>query len=331
MISVIMSVYNETAEEIRASVESLLCQTYQDFEIIIVNDNPQNKDLAQLLEEIGGYDDRIRIYQNEINVGLALSMNVAAKMAKGDVLVRMDADDIAMSQRLEKEYENLKNGGFDCVCSNFSLIDENSDDIHAGQAAMTYRAGNNIALDIFTRGIIHHPTVMMTREIFDKVCGYRNFPCSQDRDLWLRFIDVGCKFLYLDDILLKYRIREQSISKQKAILQQLTIEYINKLFIQRIIRKGTDDYSLDNYHAFLRGRGYQNSNKIKKMEKSSGLLGYAKKYKQQGRPVAAMICRMCAFATNSINRNIWLQRNICKGLVKRHIMRSYKEKQELEK
>ena len=104
MISVLMSVYNETLREIRESIDSILAQTYTDFELIIVLDQPNYDEGLSLLREYASQDNRIKILVNEKNMGLALSMNYAAEHAKGAFLLRMDADDICMPDRLQKQY-----------------------------------------------------------------------------------------------------------------------------------------------------------------------------------------------------------------------------------
>jgi glycosyltransferase involved in cell wall biosynthesis len=101
-ISVLMSVYNEPESIILESVNSILTQTFSDFELLIVNDNPQNHEVEAILERIAKMDSRIRIIKNERNVGLAISLNRAADVAKANYFLRMDSDDVSMPNRFEK-------------------------------------------------------------------------------------------------------------------------------------------------------------------------------------------------------------------------------------
>jgi glycosyltransferase involved in cell wall biosynthesis len=80
LISVLMSIYNESENEIKESIESILQQTFTSFEFIIVNDNPQREDLVLLLNYYNNIDPRIVILKNEQNIGLALSLNKAAAL-----------------------------------------------------------------------------------------------------------------------------------------------------------------------------------------------------------------------------------------------------------
>jgi glycosyltransferase involved in cell wall biosynthesis len=115
-ISAVMSVYNESEEYLRKSIESILNQTYTDFEFIIILDNPDNKKARDILKEYENKDDRIVLLENEKNIGLAPSLNRGVKVARGKYIARMDADDIALPQRFEKQVYFLENNPDYAVC-----------------------------------------------------------------------------------------------------------------------------------------------------------------------------------------------------------------------
>ena len=100
LISIVMAVYNEKETELRQSIESILKQSYQNFEFIIVLDNPDNQALAAVLNEYAKEEPRIVLISNEHNLGLAPSLNRGLKASRGDYIARMDADDIAVPERL---------------------------------------------------------------------------------------------------------------------------------------------------------------------------------------------------------------------------------------
>ena len=104
-ISVIMSVYSERVDWIRKSIDSILNQTYSDFEFIIVNDKPDKEENAQLLEEYAARDSRIKVLTNEENIGLTKSLNKAFALAEGEFIARMDADDMALPERFKIQLE----------------------------------------------------------------------------------------------------------------------------------------------------------------------------------------------------------------------------------
>ena len=249
--SVLMSIFNETEGEVRASVMSVLGQTFNDFELIIIHDNPSCENRSHMVDWLRKLDSRITVIENDENIGLAMSMNKAFEIANGEYIIRMDSDDICEQCRFEREIDMLETKKWDLVFSNYTYIDSNGQILNDGQPALEKKEREDSLLsDIIFDGIIHHPTVAMTREIFLKAGKYRDFPCSQDLDLWLRMIDCGCRFLYLNETLLQYRIRENSTTGSNRLKQHLTITYIIGLFEERIT-KGFDNYSISQYNQFI--------------------------------------------------------------------------------
>ena len=247
--SVLMSIYNETVEQIKESVSSVLSQDFVDFELIIVLDKPDRDDVQDVLTSFS--DKRIRFYKNEKNVGLALSMNKVAELAQANIFIRMDADDVCLPGRFKREIEIIETGDFDFVFSNYNDIDLNSciirnsayeDDI--SDTSVTRRM---VSLN---PSIIHHPTVMFTKDIFERAGGYRDFPCSQDSDMWLRMAEKGCRFYKLGTPYLNYRVNPNSVTSKRWYQQQLTCHYIFELSVQRLL-KGNDSYSYEDYHRYL--------------------------------------------------------------------------------
>ena len=131
MISVIMSTYNETAGELHGSINSILKQSYQDMEFIIINDNPERDDLKEILKSYENSDARISVIENKKNIGLAASLNAGIKKAKGEYIARMDADDISLPHRLEKELDFLKKNDLDLVSCFVIRMDEDGRELPA--------------------------------------------------------------------------------------------------------------------------------------------------------------------------------------------------------
>ena len=123
-ISVIMSVYNEKERELKAAIDSILGQTYQNLEFIIVLDNPLNKKLQSVIEDYAEKDSRIRFFINNQNIGLVGSLNNALEYVTGDFIARMDADDISLKTRLADQLDYLKKSNADFVFAGIEYIDE---------------------------------------------------------------------------------------------------------------------------------------------------------------------------------------------------------------
>lgn len=98
-ISVIMSAYNESFDELNKSIDSIINQTYQNIEFIIVSDNPENKNIKMAVQAAN--DQRIKFIENKENIGLVQSLNRAISKATGKFIARMDADDISRKNRLK--------------------------------------------------------------------------------------------------------------------------------------------------------------------------------------------------------------------------------------
>ena len=247
MLSVIISIYNESLKEISQSIGSILDQSYTDFEVIVVIDNPQRIDALDFLIGIEKTDPRIQHIVNSKNIGLAMSMNKAARSSKGEYLVRMDSDDICEQERFEIQFQAMRESNADVVCSDYQYIDETGNILQIHHYVPSdYELVKNLPFD----NAIHHPTVMMKKEAFDRVGGYRDFPCSQDYDLWLRMLDNGCTFKIIPQKLLRYRIRNNSVSNCIRVKQYFTIKYCKQLYKERK-KKGIDSYSKENYERYL--------------------------------------------------------------------------------
>lgn len=316
-VSILMSVYNETEKELAEAIESMLNQTYEFFEFIIINDNPARKDLKIILEKYGKRDNRIKIINNKQNIGLAMSLNKAAKIAHGEILVRMDADDISLPNRVEKQLYEINNG-YDLVFTPYIYIDEFSEPINSNNDNMSYFSPYDIHRILPIKNIIHHPTVMMTKEIFNEAGGYRDFPCAQDYDLWLRIYDVGGKFKMINEVLLKYRIREVSISKKKKYQQKITLDYTRKLFVERVIT-GKDSYTKDSYNKYLIKHGVFNQERANKMEYYSKILAEAKKAYYNNNYTKYYIYRLRVFIGNKEFRRSYIKKIRDKILLRSYI------------
>lgn len=282
-IAVLMSLYNETEEQILQSVESILAQTFGDFEFIIVNDAPGDEMMAKVSRRLEKMDKRIKVLYNEKNIGLAMSMNKAAEASESEYIARMDADDIAKTDRFEKEVAALEEG-HDFVCSNYVFIEY---DGTLSREQSVYYPAATIERALPYGNIIHHPTIMMKRQIFEDVGGYRDFPCSQDYDLWLRLLEKGIKIKSLKEKLIYYRLRENGVSRSNPMKQIATLDYIRKLYRERKTRDGLDSYSLENYSEYLKSVGVGDEDKEKKYTKykkiqESAIINYRKGRKIKG-------------------------------------------------
>lgn len=230
VVSVIMSVYNEPLEWLHQSINSILQQTFNDYEFIILCDNPSYFEGISLLNEYAKKDSRIILIFNEMNIGLTKSLNKGLSVAKGEYIARMDADDFSMPERFEKQLLYMTNHPEMDLChTNYAYINENS--IIKCRRVSDIRSATQDYL--FWHNNIAHPTVMFRR----KVLGFRRplynegIRVGQDYELWTVLTAEGYNFGFVDDVLLQYRLSINQISKNKLEEQHKNTLKIRKELI----------------------------------------------------------------------------------------------------
>ena len=252
-VTVVMSVYKEPIEYVLKAIESVENQTFKDFSIVIVLDNPAYKEMQSFLKQLSLKWNNITIIENSVNIGLALSLNKAIDVCVSPYIARMDADDICHPERLELEVKYLEENPDVCVVStNRMNIDEKGNII--SNATPLPENYPSIRMQMAYENIILHPSVMFRRQDVVAIGKYRNFPASQDLDLWLRIIDSGGKLGIIDKPLMKYRVSTMSITVGSPYKQWLCNKYIRKLSKER--RKcNIDSYSYDKLQEYLHIKG----------------------------------------------------------------------------
>ena len=159
-ISVIMSVYNDE-KYLAKSIESILNQTYSDFEFIIINDGSTDKSM-EIIDRYKNEDKRV-VVVNQENMGLTKSLNKAIKLSKGKYIARMDSDDISVSNRLEKQIEFLKhNKDYALVGTNIVKINISDNELEINRTKYGYE---DIVDTFKTRNCIAHGSVMVNIDI----------------------------------------------------------------------------------------------------------------------------------------------------------------------
>lgn len=297
-LTVLMSVFNESEMELRCAVNSVLNQTYSHFEFIIICDNPESKELENLLCGIEKSDERIKIVWNKENIGLALSLNHGHEYATGEFIVRMDADDVCEKERFEKELRFIRNNKCDLVWCSYTYIDEDNQELCI---PVSFVEKDEVCRKLPLKNIIHHPTVMMTKDIFERAGMYRNFPCSQDYDLWLRMLSVGADMRMLNEKLLKYRIRPNSTTNQRKFQQVCTLNYIRALYRERC-KTGKDDYSYQNYLDYLHQCGVGDPKTERDFFSANRLIEEGKQRIKRGKLVSGSLKCISAFITSGYYR-----------------------------
>lgn len=226
-ISVIMSIYSEPVAWVKESIDSILCQTFSDFEFIIINDNPNRIENESLLNNYRNLDNRIVVIENNENLGLTKCLNKGLDIAKGKYIARMDADDISDPNRLKLQHAYLENNlDYALIGTNAHIINEKG--IVKGGLKRPYIGSEASAGLLFYNTFIHPSLFYRKTDIrYDESLKY-----SQDYDFVIRYSKIG-KVVNVREKLIKYRLSKNQISTNKQVDQEV---YANKVRMKHISR-----------------------------------------------------------------------------------------------
>lgn len=244
-VTVLMPVYNGE-KYLRESIDSILNQTFGDFEFLIINDG-SNDNSAGIVRSYN--DKRINFVENEQNRGLSFSLNKGIDLSNSEYIARMDADDISLPSRLEKQIAFLNKNPNVGICGTWGQFFGESSLI-----AKTPKSHNKIKGHLFSNCSMLHPTVVFRNNLFKKYnLKYRtDFKIAQDYELWTRASSL-INFSNITEVLLMYRINvtqltsgnnrllEENTTIWKSILEELDLSLsqeeleLHKLFLSEKI------------------------------------------------------------------------------------------------
>lgn len=219
-----MPVYNGE-KYLKESIESILSQSFRDFEFIIINDGSTDNSY-EIIQYYSQLDNRIKVINQE-NKGIVASLNIGIMAAQGDFIARMDADDISHNDRFKKQLDYINDNELDIIGCNYFEISE---------------SGNLISLrivphdkEIIDLSLCHsvpfaHPSVMFRRQfIIDNklLYGQGEYVTAEDLSLWISMHDKKARFGNHKEILFSYRVLNSSLSRNK---RKLILSDSSKLF-----------------------------------------------------------------------------------------------------
>lgn len=247
-IGVIMSVYNGE-RYLREAIEGILSQTFADFEFLIVNDGSTDSSL----EIIQSYqDERIRVINNEINIGLTKSLNKAIREARGEYIARQDADDISLPNRFEEQIKYLEEHPDVALLGTSAYrIDEQGKVL--GKIIVLAKPGRSL----FKGNQFNHGSTMFKREAVGRLGGYNELlRYSQDYELWLRMAKYY-EVSNLTQVLYKFRFHRENIRSLKgeeaALYHLLAIRLIKNDLDEEILEAIKDKGVLSLYSYLRKG------------------------------------------------------------------------------
>jgi len=246
-ISVLMSTYND-GPFLERAILSILEQSFSDYEFIIIDDNSSDETVS-ILDRYSKLDRRIKIIRNDVNLGLAGSLNRGLEVAQGDWIARMDGDDVSHPQRFKIQMDYLLKNQLIYLGTGVELIDKET-----GRFIKHYHeplTHGEIAWKLLTSSAFIHATTIGRKDIILKCGGYNPaYRKYEDADLWRKLIFKG-KCANLPDSLYTYRtvhkpitpyMEDIIVSVHQAYIRDLIGKDVSRDFILYLYNPGTLEY-----------------------------------------------------------------------------------------
>lgn len=214
-VSALMPVYNTNLAYLKETIESILNQTFKDFEFLILNDSPQNSELENFILEYAKKDKRIKYFKNPRNLGISPSRNKLIDLSQGEFLAVIDHDDISVKERFEKEVAFLE------ANEEVGVVGGYYEDMANHKICKFPTQSADIKVALMSMCAIVHASSMIRKSILDKhKIRYNAFysPC-EDFKLWCDLID-WTEFANLDEVMIWYRTFDNTTQAQSQKMKE---------------------------------------------------------------------------------------------------------------
>lgn len=253
IISVIMPLLNGNLTHLSQSIESILTQSFKEFEFLIIDDG-SNQETKSLIASYADRDERIKIITNEENLGVGKSLNIGITAAKGKYIARHDSDDISLPHRLEKLHSYMEEKTDIAICcSSVNNIDMGGNIV--GQHKMSTDSHLLVA-ELLLNCRICTPSIIIRKEVLQSVGGFPPIRNAEDYQLFLKLAEQGYKFGAVDEVLLDYRINTESLTRkhrntQLQFAEAGSYDYVSNLLGRQLKRDAFERFW---YFVALEGR-----------------------------------------------------------------------------
>lgn len=235
-ISVVMSVYN-SEEHVNEAIESVLAQSFEDFEFIIVDDGSIDNTYSIILSYV---DDRIKLIQNKHDY--ARSLNIGINNARGRYIARMDADDIMHVDRLKVQYAVMQEYEEVTVCGSRVNV-FGTDSKHLNLSATVGGLIEDPILELLKSNFLFHSTVMLRADFLRKhSLQYENYLYAEDYKFWTEIAKLGGRFYVENQPLLYHRASYEQTSDRYGDERKKMTEVITTEIIAYLIGKNNREY-----------------------------------------------------------------------------------------
>ena len=198
--------FRNAAETLPEALESLLAQTFGDWELLAVNDRSHDES-AEIVAKLAARDGRVKLLENRWHRGIVGALETGAAAARTDWIARMDADDISLPSRLERQLEVAESRpDLDVIACGVELISPQGDGMSRYvEWVNSLVSPEEIANARFVECPVIHPSVLIRRAVLLEAGGYREVPWAEDHDLWLRMLAAGRRIGKTGEVLLRWR------------------------------------------------------------------------------------------------------------------------------
>ena len=255
-ISLIMSVYNGE-DYLEEAIDSVLKQTFTEWELIVINDCSTDS-TEKILEKFASMDERVKVYPNEVNLRLPSSLNKAMTFAQGKYIARMDADDICLPDRLEKQYAFMEKNS-DIALSSCRFMTLKNGVISSGGCGGKADNDSIKALLLVTNPILH-PGIIAKADVIRNLGYDKTFTCTEDMELWTRFVLSGNKIEIMSDYLMIYRLHDKQITETTLEKQHREVVAIQKKYMANLLA----EMSAEQEEFYIRGLYFRENKDINK-------------------------------------------------------------------
>ena len=236
-ISLIMSVYNGE-DYLAETVESVLCQTFTEWEFIIINDCSTDN-TSKILAEYASKDARVKVHTNKTNLRLPSSLNKALSLAEGKYIARMDADDICMPDRLQKQYDFMEaNPNVDLSSCRFLTL---KNGVYSSGGCGGKGDNESIKALLLVTNPILHPGIIAKADAIKELGYDKNFTCTEDMELWTRFALSDKRIEILSEYLMIYRLHDKQITETTLDKQKNEVIKIQKTYLSQLLKPMTEE------------------------------------------------------------------------------------------
>ena len=236
-ISLIMSVYNGE-DYLAETIDSVLSQTFTEWEFIIINDCSTDN-TSKILAEYASKDARVKVHTNKTNLRLPSSLNKALSLAEGKYIARMDSDDICMPDRLQKQYDFMEaNPNVDLSSCRFLTL---KNGVYSSGGCGGKGDSESIKALLLVTNPILHPGIIAKADVIKELGYDKNFTCTEDMELWTRFVLNNKRVEILSEYLMIYRLHDKQITETTLDKQKNEVIKIQKTYLSQLLKPMTEE------------------------------------------------------------------------------------------